>query len=155
MNFEQYEILINKTEKLLKLLNEKKANEPYAEGKWQRKMMLGHLIDSAINNSARIINAQHKQSYIFDGYDENFWVEHQQYNSASWNNLITLWYSFNSQIIHTISNVSDQLLTREVAEHNFNKICYIKLASDKPATLIYLIEDYFNHMEHHLEQIFS
>ena len=52
-----------------------------APGKWSRKEILGHLIDSAVNNQARFVRAQLQDDLVFDGYDQDAWVRVQRYNT--------------------------------------------------------------------------
>lgn len=155
MNFPEYEDLINKTERLLKIFNDKKAREPFEIGKWPRKVMLGHLIDSASNNHTRFVEAQLKDNLVFAGYDQDGWVKAQAYESANWESLIAFWAMFNRHIIHVISNIPNDKLSAPIRKHNFDVICFNKPEKDQPVTLMYLIKDYFAHMEHHLDQIFE
>lgn len=111
-------------------------------GKWSKKEILGHLIDSASNNHQRFVRAQESASLEFPGYTQNLWVEAQQYRSEPWNSLVSLWASFNAHLAHLVSNIPPS---------HWNKEC--KIGNNKPVTLRFLAEDYVRHMEHHLQQI--
>ena len=63
-----------------------------APGKWSRQEILGHLIDSAINNLKRFTDAQvSKGPYQLQPYDQNALVGINQYQSLSLTHLLTLW----------------------------------------------------------------
>ena len=149
----KFEEIIRKAEALLRNISAKNANMPYAPGKWKRIEMLGHLVDSAANNNRRFILAQINDSLIFEGYAHQDWVKFQKYETASWNNLITFWVAYNMQIIHHIANIPDEKLSEQTVNHNLHDICMNKLSVGSPANLKYLINDYFEHMQHHLDQI--
>jgi len=40
-------------------------------------------------------------------------------------------------------------------KHNLHEIAWQAVPQDRPTTLDYFIRDYFNHLQHHLRQIFS
>ena len=143
------------TEINLRDMTDETANTSYAPGKWLRKEMLGHLIDSAANNHSRFVNAQFTDDLIFNTYDENLWVKVQNYKEADWNQLISLWVLYNKHLLHMIDSIPEEKLFEPREDHNLQEICWQKPPADEPATLEYLINDYFDHMQHHLMQIFS
>ena len=49
------------------------ASVARAPGKWSRKEIVGHLIDSAANNHARFVRAQRTDHLLFEGYDPDAW----------------------------------------------------------------------------------
>ena len=150
-----YSEFFESTETNLRDMTEDTANQPYAPGKWTRKEVLGHLIDSAANNHLRFVTAQFSDDLVFASYDENSWVKFQKYKDASWSALITLWVSYNKHILYVIDTIEEEILSEPRDIHNLDEICYVKPSSEEPATLEYLIDDYYDHMQHHLEQIFS
>lgn len=116
-----------------------------APGKWSKKEILGHLIDSAVNNHHRFVRAQHVERLQFPDYHQDDWVGLQNYNAVDWIGLIELWKAYNLHLAHVIT---------QVAEAQADTPCDIYgEASD--VTLRYLIEDYPVHMQHHLDQIDS
>jgi hypothetical protein len=134
-------------------LEDKDMAIPRKEGAWSRKQVLGHLIDSASVNHQRIIEAQITGSIVFEGYKHEQWVELQHYQSADWEELITLWCSLNMHICEIITKIPLDILDALHDTHSYDRTAYRELPADKPSTLGYLIEDYFAHMEYHLHQI--
>jgi hypothetical protein len=74
------------------------AARPLAPGKWSRKEIIGHLIDSAANNHARFVRAQLHDDLVFEGYDQARWVEVQRYRERPWTDLVGLWQAYNVHI---------------------------------------------------------
>ena len=52
---------------------------PRAPGKWSRKEIIGHLIDSASNNHDRFVRAQFTDDLVCDSYDQDAWVRAQRH----------------------------------------------------------------------------
>lgn len=150
---EQKELIEDAFEKLI-LISDKDASEKKNE-KWSRKEILGHLIDSASVNHQRIIRAQFAEELIFLGYDQDDWVKAQNYKSASWSLLVELWKNYNLLILHAIDNIPEDILLRKRDRHNFDEIEWKPIDKKSPASLDYMIKDYFGHMYHHLKQIFN
>ena len=124
-------------------------------GKWNRKQLLGHLIDSASNNHQRFVRAQFTNDLNFPGYEQENWVESQQYESESWENLVQLWASYNRHLVHMLSVIPEETLTRTRPTHNLDNIAFKAVPSSEPTTLEYFARDYVDHLRHHLAQIFS
>jgi hypothetical protein len=134
-------------------LEDKDMAIPRKEDAWSRKQVLGHLIDSASVNHQRIIEAQITGSIVFEGYKHEQWVDLQNYQSADWEELITLWCSLNMHICEIITKIPLDILNALHDTHSYDRTAYREIPADKPSTLGYLIEDYFAHMEYHLHQI--
>ncbi len=74
-------------------------------GAWSPKQELGHLLDSAVNNHVRVVNAALAGAYTGPSYAQNEWVDLHGYQSMPWLELIDLWYDHNrllAQLIHRI-----------------------------------------------------
>ena len=76
-------------ERLLAVSDADAGRSP-APGKWSKKEIIGHLIDSAANNHGRFVRAQLQEDLIFLGYDQDAWVRLQHYRERSWNDLVRL-----------------------------------------------------------------
>ncbi len=123
------------------------------EGAWSRKQILGHLIDSASVNHQRIIEAQINDSIVFDGYKHEQWVDLQGYQEQDWEELVTLWSAINMHICAVVERIPTDVLDNLHNEHSYARTAFRELPSDQPSSLGYLIEDYFAHLQYHLDQI--
>ncbi|MBT8379089.1 MAG: DinB family protein [Ignavibacteria bacterium] len=126
---------------------EGELNRKFAPEKWSKKEILGHLIDSAVNNHMRFIKAQYLPSpVLIDSYAQNDWVKIQNYNEIETSELIKLWKVFNVHIINIMNNTPEENLNIELkAEDPF----------ENTDTLFLLMKDYVDHMDHHLNKIFN
>ena len=122
---------------------------------WAPIQILGHLVDSATNNHQRFVRAQFTDDLVFPGYDQDNWVNAQKYSDESWPDLIQLWSSYNLHLLHLVSVIPPDILTKSRAKHTLDQIALEPVPPDKPATLEYLIRDYVDHLRHHLDQIFG
>ena len=129
------------------------VSKPRKEGGWTRKQILGHLIDSASVNHQRFIEAQVNDSIVFEHYAHQQWVDLQGYQEQDWEELVTLWSALNMHICNVVARIPDAVLIKEHAEHCFDQMAYRAVPKDQPSSLRYLIEDYFAHMQYHLDQI--
>ncbi len=68
----------------LQAIDETKSARRPAPGKWSPKEIIGHLIDSASNNHQRFVRAQFQDHLIFPGYNQEAWVEAQDYQNSQW-----------------------------------------------------------------------
>jgi hypothetical protein len=122
-------------------------------GKWSAKQIVGHLIDSAANNHQRFVRAQTTNDLICPGYDQEVWVATQAYDQESWFDLVQLWSTYNRHLLHFISAMPADVLTRERKEHNLDVLAFKAVPKNTPTTLEYFVRDYADHMVHHLTQI--
>ena len=134
--------LVEESAKKLKTLDTDSVSKKPAPNKWSVKEILGHLVDSAVNNHNRFVRAQEVDFLESPGYHQDFWVSVQSYNTAPWTELVELWKLYNLLLAHIISHVMQDKL---------NVKC--KIGNNEPVTLEFLIEDYVAHMKHHLKQI--
>lgn len=137
----------------LKSITEENAARQDDPGKWSQKQILGHLIDSAANNHQRFVRAHFTSELVFQGYQQNEWVELQQYNTESWQDLITLWAAYNRHLVHVIRALPVETLTRPRVVHNLDQVAFKTVENTEPTTLEYFVRDYVDHLRNHLVQI--
>lgn len=137
----------------LREMPEGAASEPLAPGKWSRKQMLGHLVDSASNNHQRFVRAALRDSMVFPGYEQDRWVELHRYQDASWPELIDLWVGINLHLARAIEGISADAFDRARTRHNLHEIAWESPLPEERVTLAFFACDYLNHMKHHLRQI--
>jgi DinB superfamily len=127
---------------LLQNITDEEAAIRPLPNKWTKKEILGHLIDSACNNQQKFVRTIAQKHTDFGGYQQNHWVESQKYNEANWNDLINFWHSYNLHIARIIENVSPDVLGNT-----------INIEGAGTFTLKFIMEDYGEHLKHHLKQI--
>ena len=129
-------------ERRLKTITENTADLAIREGGWIRKEVLGHLIDSALNNHQRFVRAALHGNYEGPTYEQSAWVAIHAYRDLSWSELLNHW------------TYQNQLLARVVVctpEDRLSAPCQI--GQNPSVTLEFLILDYLDHLSHHLAQI--
>jgi hypothetical protein len=126
---------------LLKLDNADTSTRS-SEGKWAKKEILGHLLDSASNNHQRFVRAALQGGLIFPGYDQNALVDLQNFAEVDWDFLVDFWAAYNCFLAHVIG-----YLPESAADITCN------IGNNAPATLGWIAEDYVAHLKHHLNQV--
>jgi hypothetical protein len=135
------EQIINDCTKKFKEMSAQSWSEKKFADKWSKQEILGHLCDSAMNNIRRFIVTQYEQNNVIV-YRQDDWVALQNYQSENYQNIILLWKLLNEQIIRIIKNIPPEKL---------NYTC--KTPDER--SIIWLIEDYIKHLNHHLNQILN
>jgi hypothetical protein len=125
----------------LRAISEAEASVKPAPGKWSKKEILGHLIDSAANNHQRFVRLQLESEVTLPGYEQDGWVRVNGYQNRAWTDIVSLWAAYNTHLAYVIENLDPGTLTH-VWHH-----------PEADFTLIYLAEDYVTHLQHHLKQI--
>ncbi len=133
--------IVNASSEQMKKLTAKDWESRKAPGKWSRKEILGHLIDSAANNHQRFVRAQYGDKTPVT-YDGDQWVNVQKPHGMAANNLIGLWAFYNLHLAHIIGNIP---------KDKYNVLFYAD--AREPQTLEWLVQDYIRHLIHHLKQI--
>jgi len=126
----------------LAAIPEAEASRRPAPGRWSKKEILGHLIDSASNNHQRIVRTLLVPRVEFPAYAQESWVAVQGYADEPWADLVGLWSALNRHLLHVIRNMGEAAFCHEIA-----------FGGNSPIALSALISGYVNHLEHHLEQI--
>jgi hypothetical protein len=116
-------------------------NSRSAPGKWSKKEILGHLIDSAHVNTDRLIRAQVEEvpSIV---YAQDEWVAASGYANIDSAVLIAWWRMLNERLLST---------ARHCPAENYSRKC--RWHDGEVITLAFLLEDYHRHMLHHLAQL--
>ncbi|MFI1770528.1 DinB family protein [Thalassobellus citreus] len=111
--------------------------------KWSRKEVLGHLIDSGINNLQRFTEIQFESApYKIRPYNQNDLVIANDYQNSETEELLRFWKSINIRIAYLFSIQTDETLNSEII-FNTGTISDLK----------FLMKDYVSHLEHHLNQM--
>jgi hypothetical protein len=111
------------------------------------KQIVGHIIDSASNNTHRIVHLQYQPSpFIFPNYatfgNNDRWIDIQDYQNEEWSLLIQLWKYSLLHIIHVIKNVNPDMMNNEWVSGPGEKV-----------TLKAMIVDFPRHLKLHLSEI--
>lgn len=139
----------------LKSIDAEDSRRKSSADEWAPIEILGHLVDSAANNHQRFVRAQFTDDMLFQGYEQNNWVNSQKYLEASWEDLIRLWSSYNLHLHHVASVMPAEILTKSRDKHNLDQISFKAVSPAEPSTMEYFIRDYVDHLRHHLDQIWS
>lgn len=138
-------------DRLLALSDDDASARP-SPGKWSRKEIIGHLIDSASNNHGRFVRAQMQDDLVFQGYDQDAWVSMQRYQERPWADLVRLWQAFNHHIATVMETADRYEMTRPRARHNLDQLAWRTVSPMQSTTLEYFMRDYVDHLKHHLGQ---
>jgi hypothetical protein len=111
------------------------------------KQIVGHMIDSASNNTHRIVHMQYQKSplrfpnYATEGNNDR-WIAIQNYQDEDWGSLINMWKYSNLHIVHVIKNVDSAKLDN-----------HWYCSEERLISLKDMIIDYLPHFKLHLDEI--
>jgi hypothetical protein len=150
----QYRSLVNEIleltgfweEKLRKLPGEKLS---LLKNKQDRsiKQIVGHMVDSATNNTHRMVHLQYQDSPIhYPDYanlgNNDRWITIQDYQEEDWKILVDVWSASHRHIAHVITRV------------NSSKLGQVWISAlGEEVTLQEMIEDFPRHFKLHLGEI--
>jgi hypothetical protein len=118
------------------------AQRPIA-GKWSKKEILGHLLDSAGNNQQKFVRMLCSAGHLeFVGYSQDAWVSAQRYQESDWSGLISAWEGINRHLAHVIERADPSRLANTIS-----------IEGKGPFRLDFVMADYVEHMKHHLKVI--
>jgi hypothetical protein len=111
------------------------------------KQIVGHMIDSASNNTHRIVHMHYQPSPLkFPNYATNGnndrWIAIQNYQDENWADMINLWKYSNLHILHVVKNVDSSKL-----ENQWH------CSEERLISLKEGIIDYLRHFKLHLDEI--
>ncbi len=141
---------VNKLEELLILgknyiskSSETELNQKANPEKWSKKEITGHLIDSGINNLQRFTEIQFEtKPYTIRSYNQAELVKANEYQNAEIKEITDLLWAINMQIKRLMLLQTPQTLNYK-----------IELPDGKISDLRFLMKDYVDHFEHHINQI--
>src|ERR1700755_2588506 len=81
-------------------------------GKWSKKEILGHLVDSAQNNIRRFIVAQYEDNPMI-GYQQDAWVTCSNYEEYPIADLVSLWTLLNRHIVVILRKMGPEAVQRK------------------------------------------
>lgn len=111
------------------------------------KQIVGHMVDSASNNTHRVIHLQYQPSpLIFPDYanlgNNDRWIAIQNYQEEDWNDLVRLWKYTNKHFVHVIRNIQAE------------KLDHVWLSGlDEEISLEAMVVDFPRHFKLHLGEI--
>ena len=132
--------------RLLSLSEEITSNRRNNQNRTIRQI-LGHMVDSASNNTHRIVHLQYRESpmtypnYATNGNNDR-WIAIQDYQNEDWLNLVQLWKFSNLHIVHVIRNVNPEKLESQWIS-----------GENELVSLQQNIEGYLPHFKLHLAEI--
>ena len=111
------------------------------------RQIVGHMVDSATNNTHRIVHMQYQESPIsYPDYanlgNNDRWIAIQNYQEEGWDLLVQVWAATNWHIAHVIGQVDEEKLEQ----------VWISALVDR-VTLEAMIEDFPRHFKLHLGEI--
>lgn len=139
--------IVKEWESKLMMLDESTLKQRTNKQNRTIKQIVGHMVDSATNNTHRMVHLQYQNSpFEFPNYATNGnndrWIAIQNYQNEDWHNLVQLWKYSNIHVTHVIKNANTNKLKNEwITGEGSN------------CSLHDMIIDYLRHLELHLNQI--
>lgn len=111
------------------------------------RQITGHMVDSASNNTHRIVHLQYQPTpFAFPDYanfgNNDRWIAIQNYQTEDWTHLVQLWKYVNFHIVHVINHVNKNKLENQWIS-----------AKNETVSLKDMIIDYLRHFKLHLGEI--
>ena len=143
----ELEQLITEWESILASLPEKTISLPRNSQNRSVRQILGHMVDSASNNTHRIIHMHYQESPVkYPDYanlgNNDRWIAIQNYQEENWKDLVVLWAAVNRHVVHLIRQVDAEKLEE-----------YWISALNEKITLREMIHDYPRHFKLHMNEI--
>ena len=128
---------------LISKLSEEEMSVKKSPEKWSKREILGHLIDSAINNLQRFTEIQFTEKpYVIRKYNQNELVKVNDYQNSDTQELLSFWFAINKRIEKIIKKQTEETLKYKV-----------QIDDETIVDFNFLIKDYIDHLVHHLQQI--
>lgn len=134
-------------ERKLNSLSEDQISVPRNGQNRNIRQIVGHMVDSASNNTHRAVHLQYRESPLeFPNYasygNNDRWIAIQNYETENWENLVVLWKYSHLHFCHVIRNINPDKLGNEwIADANVK------------VTLKEMVEDFPRHFRLHISEI--
>jgi len=135
----QLKSLLDDYHNSMRSISEAQLERRPAPGKWSKKEILGHLVDSAQNNIRRFIVARYEETPQIV-YNQDLWVKYANHQAFSFSDLLQLWLLLNRQLCHILGSADSD---------DAKRLC----KTEEVHSLEWLAEDYITHLRHHVHQI--
>ena len=125
----------------LKAIPEEKSGFAYADGKWQLREVLGHMIDTERVMAFRALSIARNEKGMLPGFDENDYVAHANFKERSLADLIHEFSTVRKATISLLENMGEIALDR------------VGQANDATLSFKGVVWIIIGHLEHHLSII--
>ncbi len=133
---------IKEMQRIIPLFSNSELSHKTAPDRWSKKEILGHLIDSAMNNLRRFNEIQFMSTpYIVQKYEQDALVKTNRYQEKDIQDLLDLWSSLNRQVEHIMAHQDEASLAAPIS------------VDGTAFSFEWLLTSYVDHLEHHLRQI--
>ncbi len=140
----KFEELLNENVKYFPTIDQNILEERKPK-KWSKKEIIGHLVDSAVHNLVRFTEINYvDKPYQRRTYSPDDLVDINKYQEMDIEELTQLWFVINKQLVRLMKTVDPEAL-------NYKIIFGDGVVDD----LRFLMTDYVEHLEHHINQIKS
>jgi len=111
------------------------------------RQIVGHMVDSATNNTHRIVHMHYQKSPVnYPDYanlgNNDRWIAIQNFQEEDWGELVRLWAAVNRHMVHLIRHVDESKLNQQ----------WISALKER-VTVREMIADYPHHFKLHLNEI--
>lgn len=139
--------LINQLAPRFMSLSNEAISEPRNSQNRNVRQILGHMIDSASNNTHRVIHLQYQESPLqFPNYASNGnndrWIAIQNYENEKWENMVNLWKFIHLHFVHTVRNINPVKLQNQWDAGNNDLV-----------SLEDMVLDFLRHFKLHISEI--
>lgn len=136
-------LLIDEGTSFVRLMDRSILCQKDTPERWSKQEIIGHLIDSAINNLQRFTEIQFQDKpYRIKRYSQDDLVKANDYQNGATEEILALWIALNDRIAKIMAQQTEESLGFTIV-----------LPDGSLADLRFLMIDYVDHLEHHLLQI--
>ncbi len=144
---EKLEKLVRIWEPKLSALSAERVSEKRNSQNRNIRQIVGHMADSATNNTHRIVHMHYQQNPInYPDYanhgNNDRWIAIQNYEQENWNELVQLWKYAHLHICHVINQAKPEKLQNKWVS-----------ALKEEVSMKEMISDFPRHFQLHISQI--